>query len=129
MREPFIAGPPRGRGLRDLSLFSDSRVRRQVKAQETCAPVVGFRQRRGTSTGACTYVRMRVREASGGYMERGAGGYVGGYEERGVRASTATRAAHERRVPRVTSPHTGPVTRGTLCGKGRFGRQRVQNRG
>ncbi|WP_156301917.1 hypothetical protein [Streptomyces sp. e14] len=31
--------------------------------------------------------------------------------------------------PEVTSPHTGPVTRGTLCGKGRFGRQRVQNRG
>ena len=29
----------------------------------------------------------------------------------------------------VTSPHDGPVTRGTLRSKGRCGRQYVQNRG
>ena len=30
---------------------------------------------------------------------------------------------------KVTSPHDGPVTRGTLRSKGRFGHQHVQNRG
>ncbi|MEV7124804.1 hypothetical protein [Streptomyces sp. NPDC093260] len=117
MREPFIAGPPRCRGLRDLSLFSDSRVRRQVRAQETRAPVVGFRQRQARPQGAWRCVRVRVREASGGYVEGG------------VRVSTATWRRTDDGLAQVASPYTGPVTRGTLCGKGRFGRQRVQNRG
>ncbi|MDQ0597740.1 putative molibdopterin-dependent oxidoreductase YjgC [Streptomyces canus] len=29
----------------------------------------------------------------------------------------------------VTAPHDGPVVRGNLCIKGRFGYQHVQNRG
>jgi predicted molibdopterin-dependent oxidoreductase YjgC len=31
-------------------------------------------------------------------------------------------------VVEVTSPHDGPVTHGSLCIKGRFGYQRIQNR-
>ncbi|WP_420706768.1 hypothetical protein [Streptomyces sp. Amel2xE9] len=139
MREPFIAGPPRGRGLRDLSLFSDSRVRRQVKAQETCAPVVGFRQRRSTSAGGLD-VRSNARSRGVRAGTWSAAPAVGTWSAVPAGTSAGTRSAASVRPPRrgrrtndgfpeVTSPHTGPVTRGTLCGKGRFGRQRVQNRG
>ena len=31
-------------------------------------------------------------------------------------------------IVKVTSPQEDPVTHGTLCGKGRFGHQHVQNR-
>jgi len=31
-------------------------------------------------------------------------------------------------IVKVTSPHHGPVTRGHLCIKGRFGHQYIQNR-